>query len=89
MNIDRSLLEKQIEEIDGKLEEIKALNEVIIEFIEYAQNIENKNEAILRDKANRVIFFANIIHDKSVEISNDINKMLPCQQSTKLLSFCD
>ncbi|MBP3846433.1 hypothetical protein J6I39_01655 [bacterium] len=82
MGIDESILEKQIDEIDGKLEEIKALNEVITEFIEDVQDIEKNSKVILRDRAYRVIFFANMIHDKSVEISNDINKLIPCQQST-------
>jgi len=82
MSIDLELFEKKIDEIDGRLEEIKALNESVIEFIEDVQNINENNNVILRDNAYRVIYFANMIHSKSKEISKEINSLISCQQIT-------
>lgn len=83
MSINADLLENKLEDIDGNLEEIKALNETIIEFIEKAQDIKTDIDAkLLKNKANKIIYFAYIINQKADFISSEIAKLISCPQQT-------
>lgn len=81
MSIDVELLEKKLEDSDGNIEEIKALNEEITNFINEVQEMETSTDMkLLKEKAYRIVYFAHIIDEKANFIQSEIEKLLPCLQ---------
>ena len=72
-------LTKTLQEMNGKLEEIKILNETIAEYLENLEN-ERQNDKTLCDRIYKIMFFSYMAHDKSEEVSKEVNKIIPCLQ---------
>lgn len=83
MSIDADFLEKKLEDMNGNIEEIKALNETITEFIDDVQDMKtNTDVKLLNDRAYRVVYFAHIINEKANLLQSEIEKIIPCLQTS-------
>lgn len=81
--IDEKVLKRTLEDLAGNMEEIKSLNEVITSFIDDIHTIAtDKNNDWLENSAYRTVFLANIIDEKAKFVQSEIEKLIPCQQST-------
>lgn len=81
--INEEILENKLEDFNGYLESIKALNYEITNFIDEVQDMKTDTDImLLKEKAYRTVFFAHIIDEKANLIQSEIEKLLPCQQST-------
>ena len=80
--IDVEIFENKLEDFNGYLETIKALNHEVTNFIDEVQDMKTDIDImLLKEKAYRTIFFAHIIDEKASFIQSEIDKLLPCQQS--------
>ena len=81
--IDVEMYENKLEDFNGYLETIKALNYEITNFINEVQDMKTDTDVmLLKEKAYRTVFFTHIIDEKANLIQSEIDKLLPCQQST-------
>ena len=71
---DEKILVDRLHEINGNLEEIKSLNEVVTNFI--SELTDTETSQFLKDSAYRTMFLAHIIDEKANFIQSEIEKII-------------
>lgn len=77
-------LVKKLDDMLGDLAEIQALNEVVTEFINDVQDINQNSVKLIKERAYRHVYFTHIIDEKTEQLMTEIDKLSlkhsPCQQ---------
>lgn len=77
-------LVKKLDDMLGDLAEIQALNEVVTEFINDVQDVNQNSVKLIKKRAYRYVYFTHIIDEKTERLMTEIDKLSlkhsPCQQ---------